>query len=68
MQAPMSGNMQIPIQWRYSVESHIIPRLWGFEELEVIRKLKQFLEHESSKISYHVNTIGKTARFLYYGL
>ena len=41
----------------------------GFlRKLEVIRKPKQFSEHESSKISYYGNTIGKTALFLYYGL
>ena len=30
---PMFVNVQIPIKWRYSVESHIIPRLWVFEEI-----------------------------------
>ena len=29
----MSGNEQIPIPWKYSVESHIIPRLWVSEEI-----------------------------------
>ena len=27
----MFGNVQIPMKWKYSVESHIIPRLWVFE-------------------------------------
>ena len=27
MQSPMSGNVEIPITWKYSMESHIIPRL-----------------------------------------
>ena len=30
---PMFVNVQIPIKWKYSVESHIIPRLWVFEEI-----------------------------------
>ena len=29
----MSGNVQIPITWKYYVESHIVPRLWGFENI-----------------------------------
>ena len=29
----MFRNAQIPIKWTYSVESHIIPRLWVFEEI-----------------------------------
>ena len=29
----MFVNVQIPIKWKYSVESHIIPRLWVFEEV-----------------------------------
>ena len=32
-QSPMSGNAQIPIKWKYSVESHFILRLWVFEEI-----------------------------------
>ena len=24
---------QIPITWKHSVESHIIPKLWAFEEI-----------------------------------
>ena len=32
MQSPMFENVQIPITWKYSVESHI-PRLWVFEEI-----------------------------------
>ena len=27
MQFPMFGKVQIPIKWKYSVQSHIIPRL-----------------------------------------
>ena len=30
---PNVWNVQIPIKWKYSVESHIIPRLWVFEEV-----------------------------------
>ena len=30
---PMFVNLQIPIKWKYFVESHIIPRLWVFEEI-----------------------------------
>ena len=29
----MFVNVQIPIKWKYSVESNIIPRLWVFEEV-----------------------------------
>ena len=29
----MSGNAQILITWKYSIESHIVPRLWIFEEI-----------------------------------
>ena len=28
----MSGNVQILVTWKYSVENHIVPRLWVFEE------------------------------------
>ena len=31
MQPPMSGNVEIPITSKYSVESHIILRPWVFE-------------------------------------
>ena len=48
----MSGNVQIHIPFA----------------LELIRKLKQYPEHGSSKISYYGNTIGKTTLFPYYGL
>ena len=34
MQFPMFGNVQIPKKWKYSVESHIIPMLWVFEEIK----------------------------------
>ena len=33
LQSPMFGNAQIPIKWKCSVESHIISRLWAFEEI-----------------------------------
>ena len=33
MQSPMSGNVQIPMPWKYSMESYIILRLWAREEI-----------------------------------
>ena len=33
MEFPMFVTVQIPIKWKYSVESHIISRLWVFEEI-----------------------------------
>ena len=33
MQPPMSRNVQIPITWKHSVENHIDPRLWIFQEI-----------------------------------
>ena len=30
---PNVWNVQISIKWKYSVESHIIARLWVFEEI-----------------------------------
>ena len=33
MQFPTFGNVQIPTKLKYYVESHIIPRLWVFEEI-----------------------------------
>ena len=33
MQFLMFGNVKIPIKWKYSVESHMIPKLWVFKEI-----------------------------------
>ena len=33
MEFPMFVNVEIPIKWKYSVESHIISRLWVFEQI-----------------------------------
>ena len=30
---PIVWELQIPIKWKYSVESHIIPRMWVFQEI-----------------------------------
>ena len=57
------------------VGTHAIDILWKaitfpgcgiLRSLEVIRKPKQFPEHESSKMLYYGNIIGKTALFPYY--
>ena len=32
-QSPMSGNVQVSMTWKYSVENHVIPRLLVFEEI-----------------------------------
>ena len=33
LQFPIFGNVQIPVKWKYSAESHILTRLWIFEEI-----------------------------------
>ena len=37
---PMFDNVQIPqnTKWKYSAESHIIPKLWVFEEIRSYNK------------------------------
>ena len=48
------------------MESHIsFPGCGFLRKLELTRKPKQSSEHESSKISYYGNTIGKTNLFFY---
>ena len=61
MQSPMSGNVQIPIKWNFSVESHIILRLWVFEEIRRYLDTDTILRAES----YFGNIIGKTNLFPY---
>ena len=56
-------NIEI-VQWKVIS----FPGCGFLRKLELIRKPKQSSEHESSKISYYGNTIGKTSLFLYYGL
>ena len=38
MQSPMFGNVKTPIKRKYSVESHIILKLWVFEEIRSYSK------------------------------
>ena len=33
MHFSMFANVKIPVKWKYSMESHIISRLWVFEEI-----------------------------------
>ena len=59
----MSGNVQIPIPWKHSVESHIISRLCVFlRKLELIRKTKQ--SQSLSQVKY--DTMGMPKERLLY--
>ena len=40
MQSPIRGNVEIPIPWKYSLETHIIPRLWVCEESRIYYEIQ----------------------------
>ena len=64
----MFRNVQIPIKWKYSVESHIIPRLRVFEEIRSYYETQIIYGYGLCKVSYYKNIMGKTNIFPYYGL